>query len=730
MEKLELEKEKEKLSQILEIINKVLKDEQLDLHKLYKDSIDYKRELWRIADTKKLYISNLETSLDQPYFARIDFTAREEGKTSTIYIGNNDIIQGTDKVVTDWRAPVSSLYYGAEVGECSFETPTGEIKGNMSLKRQYEIEAGKLLGYFDIDSVSNDNLLEKNFNNSNVRLKSIVPTIQKEQNSVIRKNIVDNLIIQGPTGSGKTTVALHRIAYLVYNYIKNIKQNQYLIIGPNPLFFKHIKPILPEFNINDVGQYTYEDFAKNYIGEDININSPAKKVTSYISEKSISEVDAFKSSMQYKEMLDRFLKIYFYSITSKPLMLGKFEVLPQEVIARTFESATKGYSNNLNNIIEITMEKLCGLVEEEQVEILHNYNDYSFELFKMAKTETEKNKLRSVFSKDRLEISKNCRSTIRKYFNKSKLNCIKLYKLFISTIVDFDIYNYDKLLQLKQETSKSIRNNTYELEDLPALLYIKSVIAPNKDYEKVRHVVIDEAQDFGEFDFYVMKKTLPNATFSVFGDLAQSTYDYRRIKSWNDVNAVMFDNKGEIIYFNNSYRTTAEIMDVANDVLESIGFNRSETVVRHGENVNISKVSQVAIPEYIAKKIMEYKQKGYRTIAVISKDDLLSNDINDGLNALGLNIPNVTANVDAKSEKFSICTISNQLAKGLEFDAVIINNANEKLYSSNNNLDMRLLYIAITRALHELDIVYAGTLTKLLESSLKRYKARQLLKSK
>ncbi len=732
MEQLELEKEKAKLKQILEIINIVLKDEQLDLQKLYKDFIGDREELWRIADTKKLHITNLETSLNKPYFARIDFTAEDTGKTSTIYIGNNGVMQGTDIVVTDWRAPISSLYYDAEIGECSFETPTGEIKGNMSLKRQYEIEAGELLECFDVDLVSNDNLLQKYLNSNNdTRLKSIVSTIQKEQNSVIRKQIFNNLIIQGVAGSGKTTVALHRIAYLVYNYIRNIKQNQYLIIGPNPVFLKYIKSVLPDLDVNGVEQCTYEDFAKQYIGEDINITSSDKKVTNHIVGKVTSGIDGFKCSMQYKEMLDKFLKVYFYSITAKPLMLGDFEVLSKDEITKAFQSTAHDYFNNLNNRIEITIDRLCKLVEKKQDSIYHDYGDYSFELFKTAKTDAEKNKLRSMFAKDRTEISKNCRSIIRKYFTKSKIDSTKLYKLFINTITDFDIYNYDKLVQLKKETSKSIKNNAFDFEDLPALMYIKSVIAPNKDYEKIKHVVIDEAQDFGEFNFYVMKKTLPSATFSIFGDLAQSIYDYRGIRSWDEVNSAMFDNKGEIIYFNKSYRTTAEIMEVADDVAESIGLNRSALVIRHGEDVHISEVVQEdEIPQYITKKITEYKQKGYRTIAVISKTDLLSNYINDDLNALGLNIPNVTANDDVNDEKFRICTISNQLAKGLEFDAVIINNANERLYSSDNNLDMKLLYVAITRALHELDIVYNGTLTKSLGNSLKKNKIRQLLRSK
>ena len=235
----------------------------------------------------------------------------------------------------------------------------------------------------------------------------------------------------------------------------------------------------------------------------------------------------------------------------------------------------------------------------------------------------------------------------------------------------------------------------------------------------------------GEFNFFTLKKTLPSATFSVFGDLAQSIYDYRGIDSWEEVNDIMFNKSGKIINFNKSYRTTAEIMNVADDVAESIGLGRSDLVIRHGDEVNLTELVQNKdVPMYIIQKICEYKEKGYKTIAIISKTDVLSEQINSELTKLGVNIPNVTVNDDLSDEKFRICTISNQLAKGLEFDAVIINDASEKFYSSENNLDMKLLYVAITRALHELDIVYSGTLTKPLEKHLKKKgKQRSLTKS-
>lgn len=730
MDKLEFEREKVKLEQTIAIIKQILQDENLDLKRLYNDFVGDREELWRIADRKKLHISNLEVAQDKPYFARIDFVAEEDGKTSTIYIGKNGVMKDTNIIVTDWRAPISSLYYDAEIGKCGFEAPNGRINGEMLLKRQYEIENGELQEYFDVDLVSNDGLLQKYLNDNNdARLKSIVSTIQKEQNVVIRKNLSDNIIVQGVAGSGKTTVALHRIAYLVYNYINNIKQNQYLVIGPNPVFLKYIKSVLPELDVDGVEQCTYEMFAKKYIDEDININPSNKKVIANILGKNKNDIDKFKCSMKYKDMLDRFLALYFYSITSKPLMLGNFQVLSSEEIANVFKTTENSYSNNLSNRIELTIDRLCMIIEDKQSEIMSNYGEYSFELFKTATSDEEKNKMRSMFSKERLEISKNCRSALRKYFNKSKANATKLYKLFLSTISDFDIYKYPYLSELKKETTKNIKGNNYDFEDLASLIYIKRVISPDKDYEKIRHVVIDEAQDLGEFNFYSLKSTLPSATFSIFGDLAQSIYDYRGINSWEDVNNSMFKNNGNIINFNKSYRTTAEIMNVADDVAESIGLGRSDLVVRHGEEVNVSEIEEEKdIPEYIAKKIIEYKEKGYKTIAVISKTDLLSNYINDDLSALGINIPNVSETDDLSDERFRICTISNQLAKGLEFDAVIINNANENIYSSSNPLDMKLLYVAATRALHELDIVYTGEVSKPLENHLKKNLQKQLIK--
>lgn len=717
----ELKAEKEHLRETIAIIKEILLKEQMSLEKIYSEHLGSREELWRIANRKKIHIHNLESSLDTPYFARIDFTFEKDGKLQTIYIGKNGIMQNTNIIVTDWRAPISSLYYDSEVGHCSFTSPEGEVSGNLELKRQYEINSGNLISYYDVDLVSTDALLQKYLNSNNdSRLKSIVSTIQKEQNEVIRRNLFDNLIIQGVAGSGKTTVALHRIAYLVYNYRDSIKQNQYLVIGPNPIFIKYISSVLPELDVSSVKQCTFEGFAQNYIDEKININSPDKKVTQSIAGKIDNDIDKFKSSMNYKTMLDQFLQVYFYSITAKDFTLDDFTVLNSQKVKEVFDSTYTSAHISLASRIELTIEKLSRIIEDNIDSITTAFTDYTFQAFANLQDPKEEEKMRKKIVKNREELHKFCKSSLRKYFAKAKIDATKLYKLFISSIENYDIFNYKYLKTLKKDTMKNIKNGCYDFEDLASLIYLQKVIAPNPEYSRIRHVVVDEAQDLGEFNFFVLKSALPSSTFSIFGDLAQSIYDYRGIDNWNIVNKIMFDNNGRIINFKKSYRTTSEIMEVADEVSESIGMIRSDLVVRHGKEVDFTPLEQQNIPSYIAGKIKEYKEKGYKTIAIISKTNLLSCYINDGLAELGVNIPNITLNDDLSEDNNKVCTISNQLAKGLEFDAVIINNANENIYSSSSNLDMKLLYVAITRALHELDIVYSGELPSPLRLYLKK----------
>lgn len=708
-------REQQKLEQTIKIISELLGIEQKELERVYHD---YSREIderLRVANFRKNHIKVLEKASSNPYFARIDFKAITDSDFKEIYIGRNGISKDGKVLITDWRAPISSLYYDSSTGKTSYKSPTGDVLGEVALKRQYDIENGKLIEYFDVDLVSSDNLLQKYLNaNNDSRLKSIVATIQSEQNDIIRRPIDENVIIQGVAGSGKTTVALHKIAYLVYNYINSVKQSQYLVIGPNPVFIKYIKTVLPDLDVSGVSQLTFEQFAKDYIGEEIEINPSNKKISASIAGKS-NDIDKFKSSMLYKNMLENFFELYLKGIVSKPLKLNDFVVLTEEEMAPIFARALEEQHATLQGRVDATIERLIDYVKNNVDSILTRYNEYENNLFKNASLE-ERESLRKKFIKERIEIQKNCSATIRKYFAKAVLSPIKLYRLFISMLDDFNIYGYKKINELKKTTMANIKGNKYDFEDLAALLYLKLRTEPNRQYSNIKHTVIDEAQDLGIFNFYVLKKCLPTSTFSIFGDLAQSIYDYRGIDNWDEVNSLIFNNKANIVNFNKSYRTTASIMNVADAISESINLGKSDLVVRQGLPVSFDEApTSNELVEQIANKIKEYKEKGYKTIAVISKTDLLSRYINDDLRELGIVIPNVTEKDDVSIDEFSVCTISNQLAKGLEFDAVILNNVNDKIYSCDSTLDMKLLYVAVTRALHELDITYNGKIPEVLQ---------------
>lgn len=713
MNKEVFQEEQKKLKEIVKIVENVIENEKDSLENISDNYVGTKDQLVDIARKKIVHLKNLEKSLKNPYFARVDFRI-ENDELKQIYIGKNGISENGSTVVTDWRAPISSLYYDSEKGQSSYKSPNGIINGNLELKRQYEIENAELLNYFDVDLVSKDELLQKYLNtNNDARLKSIVATIQKEQNDVIRRPLDSNLIIQGVAGSGKTTVALHRIAYLVYNYMNTIKQNQYMVIGPNPVFIKYIQSVLPDLDVSGVTQCTFESFAKNFLNCELTINSSEKKATANIAGKCIYDIDKFKSSMKLKEMLDLFLEENVETLISKDIKIKDFVVVSSDFVKQTFNEVE---SNSLQAKIELTIDRICKYIELNHGYIIRNFNNYCYDLYSSATSEEEKNKIKKEIANGRKEIDKNCRPILRTYFSKSKFEPEKLYLKFIKNIENYNIFHYPYISELKKETLTNLNKKTYDFEDLAPLMYIKNYVLPQRDYRVMRHVVVDEAQDLGEFNYYLLKTIMPNATFSIYGDLAQSIYDYRGVDNWEKVNKVMFDNKGEIVKFNKSYRTTSEIMNVADEVAANLGLGRSDLVVRSGEPVKFTNVeTEDELVEYINNKLVEFKEKGYKTVAIISKTNLLSCYINDDLSFKGTIIPNVSLNDDMTKGNFDVCTISNQLAKGLEFDAVIINNANEQIYSSNNSLDMKLLYVAITRALHELDIVYTGELTNVLK---------------
>lgn len=717
---MEKEFEQKHLKEILEFLKEKLKGAEEEFEIIAARYARDPEHNFIAYDLAKDKLRALANGVIKPYFARIDFKADDNLEKEKLYIGKYGIMNNESKsLITDWRAPIASLYYDSELGKVSYVAPEGDITGELFLKRQFEIEDGELLNYFDVDIVSNDQLLQKYLQvNNDMRLKNIVSTIQKEQNYAIRRPINENTIIQGVAGSGKTTVALHRIAYLAYNYKDRIKNNQYLVIGPNDVFLKYIKSVLPDLDVSDIRQETYENLAKNIIDEEINIKPSNKKLNMYLSGKLTDDIPKYKSSLEYKNILDAFLDNYFKNIIKKSMVIKDFEVIPSKEFKHLFDRALKETSNMYaaSDRFVLLVDKY---VKDHYDEIASRLSDEIATEFKQAKTEAKKNEIRSKKTYILDNIKKGCKQEARKYIGKYNLRPTKIYKTFIESIDEY-VDDYKYLKELKNETLSNIKEKLYDFEDLASLIHIRFRLGLDNSFKNYRHVVIDEAQDLGKFNFYVLKECLPSASFSIYGDIAQSIYDYRSIDSWDDLNEIFTDTK--FIPFKKSYRTTDEIMGIANQVSKHLNLEESELSIRHGENVLFSHVESESIPEYIKNKIEEFKQKGYKTIAIISKYPMQSNYINDDLYDLGIKVPNISESTDINTIDWSVVTIPNYLAKGLEFDAVILNDVSEHIYNSNKALDMKMLYVALTRALHEMDVVYSKEITKPLKKVLTKDK--------
>lgn len=660
----------------------------------------------------------------RPYFARIDFKDEEEQNVEKCYIGKVGIFDDDNNIVTiDWRSPIASLYYDSNIGRASYEAPKGIINGDLLIKRQYEIDNQELKGFQDVDTVSNDEMLKPYLGtNADSRLKNIVATIQSEQNDIIRKKINNNLIIQGVAGSGKTTVALHRIAYLVYNNMKNIKPNQYLVIGPNKFFVNYISGVLPDLDVDNVSQLTYDEIVKELICDDFCLVTDEEKLKKSISAPDKMIYDRLKVSMSYKEALDNFLMDFDETIVPKnDFSIKEYNILPQSFIKKVYSEISCDdvidYSIIAKKIDRANL--IIGkYIEEHYEEILASiHKQFHEKVSQISKNMIEKERKNQEFVEK--ELKNKCNQSLKKYFSNGTVKISSLYVDFLKKIKNYISIDENGLELFNKKTLNNIKNKMIEFEDLSALIYLFYRVYGPGDFERYRHTVIDEAQDFGEFNFYALKKIMPNCTFSIFGDLSQSIYQYRGITKWEDVIKSSFDGECDLKCLKKSYRTTTEIMNSANYITSFINYPIAEPVIRHGVDVEYSLINDNK-EQLILDYVNDYIMKGYKSIAIICKDEVEINTISDLLKSMGLQI-NIISNSDMEY-KGGICVITNYLAKGLEFDGVIISNASEEYYNSSKIIDMKLLYVAMTRPLHELKVLYNGEITFPLRNKLNKDK--------
>ena len=721
--------EKEKLK---EINNKVLEEEKLIEEELRKSDMNYTMEdiaKGEVLLTRVKKLENIKKIKNVPYFARMDF--KEENRDlEKLYIGKISILDNktAEPIIVDWRAPISNLYYEGKIGSAEYECLGKKIKGDILLKRQYIIEKKQLKKYIDINVTGNDELLQNALEEkADDRLKNIVATIQDEQNKIIRAKINSPLIVQGVAGSGKTTIALHRIAYLIYNYEKEFKPEEFMIIAPTKFFLNYISNILPDLGVNNVKQCTFEDFAYDVIGKKLKISDSNEKLVIIVNKEfddiNKGKIDImikeakYKSSIKFKKIVDDYLlQIENNYIPKNDFYFKDYEIMSYNNINKLFKETYKMYNYN-DRIKEI--EK--NLISELKKKSLLIINDIRKKRSKELQNLTGENRIK-VFDKYEKIIKlleKDYKKIVKQYLNQiSKKDCIQYYKEFI----DGYLQNSDEvMIYLKKNTSNNLQKNEISFEDLAPIMYIQYKIFGIKEKCKIKHVVVDEAQDYGEFQFDILKQILNSNSMTILGDIAQGVHYYRGIENWKKFIDVEFKNvKTVYTTLNKTYRTTKEIMEVANNVINKLPeFEKEyivlgEPVIDRKNSVNIKKNKNIdELISSINNRINEYLQNDYKSIAIIGKDMNECEEIEKKLRKTRKDIKLIKGKDSEYNSGISV--IPSYLAKGLEFDCVIISNANEEKYTYSS-LDIKLLYVTITRAMSKLDIFYTGEITGLLKN--------------
>lgn len=737
--------ELQKLKKTQNYITKEIEESEERLERGFEDYDfdDYADDFMKAALRDKFTqrIKNLKMVTNKPYFARVDFIEKGETKRDAFYLGKVMVTDHNtlEQIVIDWRAPIADLYYEGRLGEANYNCPAGNIEGEIKLKRQYFFDKdGNLENVMDIDITTNDEMLQPFLAaNSDTRLKNIISTIQAEQNRIIRSEMWRPLVVQGVAGSGKTTIALHRIAYLIYNYDKNFFPEEFLIIAPSKFFLNYISNVLPDLGVERVQQSTYEDIAFEIIGDEFDIEDPNEKLAIIIDnnksdkEKEMSRVieqaSILKSSIRFKNMIDEYLyELEKRYIPDEDFKIDKYVFMKKEDIHHLY---FREYANlPICRRIEEIVKHLKNSVMMRSGEILKDIEEERD--YKIAKVKAEEpieeirlSMIRNLYGdaeKLAKSVIKDAKKHALNYFGANKIMTpLKYYKEFL------DIYfeqiaseRIDKreIKYIKDSFSTAQRKGKIEMEDLAPLMYIKCMVHGVKTKFELKHIVVDEAQDFSEFQFYVFKKIVKSNSMTILGDLAQGIYYYRGTRNWQKTMSIVFGEDSDLKYLTlkKTYRTTEEIMNVANKVISNINdilnCELGEPVMKNGAPVTFKHFENHSdMIDQIKARLEEFKQKGFTNIAIIGKTIPDCLKLQKELDNDDIHI--ISSKDSEYNGGINICP--SYLSKGLEFDAVIITDADVYNYTKSE-VDTKLLYVCITRAMNTLDIYHVNEITALL----------------
>ena len=639
--------------------------------------IDYEEEEHKIL--------LLEKMIKSPYFARIDFKFDDEDEFEKIYIGRSSLRKNSyqEMYVYDWRSPIASVFYRFMTGEAFYDAPCGRVTGELNLKRQYEIKNGTLEYFFDSDVQIVDEFLRQLLSqNTTAKMKAIVETIQHEQDVVIRDMENDLLMVQGVAGSGKTSIALHRAAYLMYQGLQTkLSANNIMIISPNSIFEQYISNVLPELGEDNVISSVFEDIlsellngrkiqSRNDFLENLIVNSKYKE----ISRNSIE----FKTSSFFREILDQFL-------IDIPRQWIEFEDVYYEG-----KCVVSG---------QILKDKILGRPETPLGIKLEQLEDYILEqIFGTGKGRGHKEEKNLI------------KQEIQKFI---KIDIVELYKILFSNEAYFYslLQNSNPSQNIKniwKYTKENLEADSLYYDDAIAIAYLYLKIYGTNKYKNVKQVVIDEAQDYYPLQYEIFNLVFSNAKFTILGDMKQTLAKKEDISFYEQIQKILNKKKSSLIMLDKSFRCTNEILNFSLKFIEQS--SQIKSFNRNGDSpkVYIADNSEIFIDE-IVKEIKLCQEKGFQSICLICKTEKNSTYL---FNKIKHKLDIQLIKNGSASDLQGVFILPVYMSKGLEFDTVLICDADSQNYHDED--DKNLLYVACTRALHKLSLFCENEVSPLI----------------
>ena len=668
-------------------------------------------------------LDTVERLEKRPYFARVDFKEQGEKKPETIYIGLGSFADKNDHfLIYDWRAPISSIYYDGKLGEVSYNSPEGKITVDMTKKRQFMIEDGKIVNMFDTnESIGDQMLLEVLSEKSSTQMKSIVTTIQQEQNKIIRNTSADLLFVQGAAGSGKTSAILQRIAFLLYRYRGNLTSSDVIMFSPNQLFNDYIKNVLPEMGEQNMVQMTYWQFVARRL-PGMNVENLFKQFEDQNADTNISK---FKDSVNFFNLVTRYAKhlnkrgVVFKNIYFRDKKKPYFD---KEKIKEIYYSYNENY--NLANRIDATREELIKMLnrkiapEARKAWVARTIEGMSQselnELYDRPDQEFESEAKEEAFLGRKI-VLRALKGVHKRILHNHFINMRAQYLSFLRAVpkmVDLAKWNIDEedWMHHIDEVKENFKKHDIAITDVSAYLYLYDLITGRRTDYEMRYAFIDEIQDYTPFQLAYLKYNFPRAKFTMLGDLNQAIFTKDESRSLLKQISGLFDpEKIDVVQLTKSYRSTKQLTNFTKQILRQ--GEKIEAFNRQGPKPVIWGRDSDEQAIDVLVDVLRDNEKRKMTTAIITKDLAGAKFVHEKLSE--------------KGEKSTLIATANQrlvdgtlvipsyLAKGLEFDAVVMWGANKKNYHQLD--ETQLVYTITSRAMYKLDVIYTGEKSLLLD---------------